>query len=123
VLIVGGALFPRTILVLRELAPEADIAVIDTSRANLDAARRHLQVSQAGAVPRMLHTGFDPDLHCGFDIVVFPLAFVGPRSLIDSACRHNRLVVTHDWLFRRTDRSVVVAYWLFKRLNVHRGAA
>jgi hypothetical protein len=123
VLIVGGALFPRTILVLRELAPEADVAVIDTSRVNLDAARRHLQVSQAGAVPRMLHTGFDPELHCGFDIVVFPLAFVGPRSLIDNACRHNRLVVTHDWLFRRTDRSVVVAYWLFKRLNVHRGAA
>jgi len=126
VLVVGGALFPRTILVLRELAPEADVVVLDTSLANLDAARWHLQRSpawRAGALPRMLHTGFDPELHRGFDLVVFPLAFVGPRSLIESTRLYNRLVVTHDWLFRRAARSAVVAYWLFKRLNLHRGAA
>jgi hypothetical protein len=43
VAIVGGGLFPRTALILRQLVPDAAITIVDASRANLDCARARLR--------------------------------------------------------------------------------
>src|SRR5262249_33950033 len=46
VAIVGGGLFPRTLLILRRLLPDAEILVIDRSAANLETARGFLGENQ-----------------------------------------------------------------------------
>jgi hypothetical protein len=122
--VVGGGLFPRTVFVLRAIAPHAQVVVIDASQANLDVARRMLD-AHGVPCPRLLHASFDPEAHAGFDLVVFPLAFVGGRALVDGARAANRHVVTHDWLVGGT-RGVAqrtVSLWLWKRVTRHSGAA
>jgi predicted O-methyltransferase YrrM len=40
--IVGGALFPRTALVLKEVAPQADVTVIDSNERHIQIAHQFL---------------------------------------------------------------------------------
>ncbi len=117
VLIVGGGLFPRTALIVRKLLPHATIVIVDASRASLETARRALAERQV-PLPAMVHASFDPEMHSGFDVVVFPLAFVGDRALVAQARKHNHVVLSHAWLTRRALRSSVISFFLFKRLVV-----
>ncbi len=110
--IVGGGLFPRTAIILRELLPDAELVVIDLSRRNLDTAGRFLPDSVA-----LEHAAFDPQTHSDFDVLVFPLAFKGDRdALYDQP--PARYVFIHDWLWRSSLRSVPVSWLLLKRLNL-----
>lgn len=111
VAIVGGGLFPRTLLVLRRLLPGARFRVIDRSAANLATAAAFLP----GGV-EVLHASYEPGQLEGVDVAVFPLAFVGDREGI---YRHPPapVVFVHDWLWRRRGGGAIVSLWLFKRLN------
>jgi hypothetical protein len=112
--IVGGGLFPRTLLVLRRLLPDATFVVIDRSAANIDIAR-----TLAPAGVRFENAWYAQDLVKGFDVVVFPLAFTGDRDAI----YHDPpapLVFVHDWLWRRRGASAIVSLLLLKRLNLVR---
>ena len=120
--IVGGGLFPRTVLVMREVAENASVVVIDASSESLEVARRHLD-ERGIPHPAMQHARFDSEVHRGFDLVVFPLAFVGARESIARACEHNTLVLTHDWLTTRLPHSRVVSGWLWKRVNLHEASS
>jgi hypothetical protein len=112
VAVVGGGLFPRTLLVLRRLLPGGRFVVIDRSAANIAAARAFLP---AGVEFR--HECYDPARVGDFDLVVFPLAFVGDRYAI-----YRRppapAVLVHDWLWRRRGRGAVISALLLKRLNL-----
>lgn len=121
--IVGGGLFPRSVLVFRELYPAAKLVVIDMCPRSIGIARAHL--AQRGvAEPVMECATFDPDSFSGFDLVVFPLAFVGDRSAIVRARARNRFVLTHDWLVHRgAGLSRIVSVWLWKRVTLHAGTA
>lgn len=112
--IVGGGLFPRTAIILRKLLPEAELVVIDMSRDNLDAARRFLPGDVA-----QKHAAFDRETHGGFDLLVIPLSLNGDRN---SLYRNPpaRLVLIHDWFWRRAGESVMVSALLLKRLNLVR---
>jgi hypothetical protein len=112
--VVGGGLFPRTLLVLRRLSPAASLVVIDQSAGNIAVAR-------ALAPPGVLfeHASYDPSLVRGFDMVVFPLAFTGDRETI-YAEPPAPVVFVHDWIWRRRGASVVVSFLLLKRLNLVR---
>ena len=115
--IVGGGLFPRTILVMSRLLPNATIVVIDCSKENIDVAR-----SLAPAGVCFEHAFYEPALVQGFDVVVFPLAFTGDRRPI----YHNPpapLVFVHDWIWQRRGTTVIVSLLLLKRLNLVRGEA
>jgi hypothetical protein len=112
VAIVGGGLFPRTALVVRRVLPEAELTVIDASAANLSAGQRLLNDSV-----RWINAWYDPERHGGFDVVVIPLAYVGDREAL-YARPPARAVLIHDWIWRRRGRSVVVSFWLLKRLNL-----
>jgi hypothetical protein len=116
VCIVGGGLFPRTLLVLRRLLPQAHFRVIDRSAANLATARALLP---AGADLELVHEEYDPARLDGIDVVVFPLAFIGDRAAI---YRHPPapVVLVHDWVWRLRARGVVVSLLLLKRLNLVR---
>jgi hypothetical protein len=110
--IVGGGLFPRTLLVLRGLLPDARFVVIDQSAENLATARPFMQ----GDV-QLRHECFDPGQSADFDLLVFPLAFVGDRGSLYRK-PPGRLVVVHDWLWRPRGKGVVVSWLLLKRLNL-----
>jgi fatty acid desaturase len=116
--IVGGGLFPRTLIVLRRLLPEAQLVVIDCSAENVRRARDFLVrrgLSLAGVEFRI--EAFDPRLHARFDLLVVPLALVGDRAATTLV---GGFVATHDWLWRRAgEKSAVVSWLLLKRLNLH----
>jgi hypothetical protein len=112
--IVGGGLFPRSVLALRGVLPEARLAIIDGSAENLERARRQLEGAPG---LEFIHAWYDPELHRGFDLVVFPLSFRGERLTL-----YERppapLVAVHDWLWRRRGASAAISKLLLKRLNV-----
>jgi len=105
------------VLVLARLLPGAEVVIVDASAESLEVARRELEARDV-PLPQMMHAAFDPDVHNGFDIVVFPLAFVGDRALVEAARSQNGLVLSHTWLTRRATRSSIVSLFLFKRLVV-----
>jgi hypothetical protein len=114
VCIVGGGLFPRTLLVLQRLLPQARFRVVDRSAENLALAQALLP---NGADLEVVHEEYEPARLDGADLVVFPLAFIGDRAAI-----YHRppapFVLVHDWLWRRRGRGTVVSWLLLKRLNL-----
>lgn len=114
VAIVGGGLFPRTALVVRQIMPQAQITVIDVSRANLRVARRLLHGSLV-----WINELYEPERHTGFDLVIIPLAYLGDREALYSR-PSAPVVVIHDWIWRVRGRGVVVSWWLLKRMNLVR---
>jgi hypothetical protein len=114
VAIVGGGLFPRTLLVLRRLLPGATFVVIDRSADNIAAA---LPFASAGV--EFVHDCYRPELLAGCDLTVFPLAFVGDRAALYRSPPAPRVVI-HDWLWRRRGTGAVVSPLLLKRLNLVR---
>ncbi|HKB03291.1 MAG TPA: fatty acid desaturase [Gemmataceae bacterium] len=116
VAVVGGGLFPRTVLVLRRLRPDARLVVIDADADHVEVARR-FPVGETEFVIAV----YDPDVHTGFDLVVIPLAYVGDRA---GLYRHPPapFLLVHDWLWRRRGaRGTVVSVLLLKRLNLVAG--
>jgi len=112
VAIVGGGLFPRTLIILERLLPEARFVVIDRSAANIERARAMVH----GDIT-FIHETYSPALVEAMDLVVIPLSFVGDREAI----YHRppaRAVVIHDWLWRPRGYSAVVSFFLLKRLNL-----
>jgi hypothetical protein len=111
VLIVGGGLFPRTPLILRELLPQAQIEIIDENAANLDTARRIL-----GNGFEYIHQHYQPR-HSGHDLVVIPLAYAGSREIVyrDPPAR---AVLVHDWIWKRRGIGRVISFALLKRVNL-----
>jgi hypothetical protein len=114
VAIIGGGLFPRTLLVLRRLLPGAQFVVIDRSADNIVAARPFV-----GEGVEFIHDCYRPELLAGCDLAVFPLAFVGDRAALYRS-PPAPLVVIHDWLWRRRGVGAVVSLLLLKRLNLVR---
>jgi hypothetical protein len=113
VAVVGGGLFPRTVLVLRRLRPDVRLVVIDADPHHVEAARR-FPVGDTEFITAV----YDPDRHTGFDLVVIPLAYVGDRARLYREPPAPLLLV-HDWLWRRRGaRGTVVSWLLLKRLNL-----
>jgi hypothetical protein len=117
VTVVGGGLFPRTPLVLRELIPRARLTVCDANPAHVALARRFL----GGDIDWRVWTFEATEWHDA-DLIVVPLAYIGDRlALYDRPPATT--VVVHDWIWRRRGESVVVAWWLLKRMNLVKGDA
>jgi len=114
--IVGGGLFPRTALVLRDLLPAARITIIDADRDNLEIARALLP---AGVEFEHRRFPADGELSGSFanDLLVIPLAFDGDRDAI-YGMRGAAAVAVHDWIWRPRGTSCVVSLALCKRLNL-----
>lgn len=110
--IVGGGLFPRTFLICRRLWPGAELVVIDASASNLETARAFLPKGTP-----VIHDWYDRERHAGFDLLVFPLAYVGDRGEL-----YRRppaaAVLIHDWAWRRHRPGVLISLLFAKRLNL-----
>ncbi len=116
-LVVGGGLFPRTPLVLRTLLPQTHVTVLDADADHLDSAR---QLIGDDSVAWKVGT-YDPTATIDAELLVVPLAFVGDRAIL-YRLPPARYVVIHDWIWRPRGETVVVAWWLLKRLNLVRRA-
>lgn len=127
-LVVGGGLFPRSVLLLRERAPATTVTVLDGDLRHLDIARAWLRrqgIADGGL--RFLQAEYpvgrqrfaiDRDL----GLAIFPLAFHGDR---DRLYREPPASITlvHDWAWRRRgEAGRLVAPFLLKRLNLVRRA-
>lgn len=116
VTVVGGGLYPRTALALRRVVPDAQLTLLDVSTEHLQIARTFL-----GDTVTYRQTLFDGRAMPEADLLVVPLAYIGERRAL-----YDRPpvapVLIHDWIWSRRGRSVVVAWWLLKRLNLVRGS-
>jgi hypothetical protein len=108
--IVGGGLFPRTVLILRELLPHASVTVIDSNREHLKIA------AQRVAGPSFVHEHYSGQAD-DFDLVILPLSLRGDREALYRS-PPSRTLVAHDWLWRPRGHTSIVSYLLLKRLNV-----
>lgn len=113
VAIVGGGLFPRTALLMRDLIPGVRITVIDSSAANLAIARRFIG-GEVEFVNRRYARGDRRD--CG--LIVIPLCFDGDRGLIYGHPIAGVPVLIHDWIWRKRGAGSIVSVALLKRLNL-----
>ena len=117
VVIVGGGLFPRTALILRELLPSARIVIVDASPDNLQLARARVG---PGIDCELWRYRCGDDLHAAggpCDLLVIPLAFDGDREAIYQR-PPARAVIVHDWIWRPRGATSVVSPALFKRINL-----
>jgi threonine dehydrogenase-like Zn-dependent dehydrogenase len=114
--VVGGGLFPRTVLALARVWPAARVTVVDADAAHLDRAAREL-ARRGHLGVELVHATWDPSATAGHDLVIVPLALVGDRDAVYTAAGPPRLV--HDWLWRRRGAAGTVVAWpLLKRLNL-----
>jgi hypothetical protein len=119
VAIIGGGLFPRTALVLRQILPRAQLTIVDQSQESLCIAREFLATQAiADSDLRFQHATFDAQLASRHDVVVAPLAYVGDRRLLRKASA-GRLLMVHEWLWQRSSQhSTVISWLLLKRLSL-----
>jgi hypothetical protein len=110
VLIVGGGLFPRSAIVLRQLLPDADITIMDASARNIEVARTLV------ADAHFVNQRFSGDAPA-CDLLVIPLAFEGSRAAIYRQ-PPAPMVLVHDWFWRRRGTSAMVSWLLLKRVNL-----
>jgi hypothetical protein len=112
VTIVGGGLFPRTALILRELLPAAHLTIVDSDTENLETARGFLD----GNV-EYRNECYLPGEARDCDLTVIPLCLDGERAEI-YRCPPSRVVLVHDWIWQRRGTGIVVSVALLKRLNL-----
>ncbi|MFL5304807.1 MAG: fatty acid desaturase [Polyangia bacterium] len=120
VCIIGGALFPRTALLLRELLPDAALIVVDANPRHVAAARALLR--DRGGDISYVTARFDPaappESTRHADLLVVPLAYRGARARFYAA-PPAPLVLVHDWIWRRRGaRGAIVSPWMLKRINL-----
>jgi hypothetical protein len=113
--IVGGGLFPRTALVMRQVWPAARITIVEASQANLERARAFLATDNVAFV----HARFSATERAAYDVVVIPLSFDGDRNAIYES-PPAPIVIVHDWVWRRRGVSRLVSLVLMKRVNLIR---
>jgi len=112
VTIIGGGMFPRTAIILRELIPHASITIVDARADHLETARRFLS-GQFATEARLFDSAGTEDT----DLVVIPLSFIGNRRRIyDSP--PAPIVLIHDWIWTRASGGAIVSVLLLKRINL-----
>jgi hypothetical protein len=119
VVIVGGGMFPRTLLILLDLLPRASFTVIEKERRHIEQARLILQ-AHAGISARIhfVEACFLPGQPLEADALVLPLAFLGHRTALYQQMP-TAYTFVHDWLWQhKTPKSARVSCWLLKRINL-----
>lgn len=118
--IVGGGLFPRTALLFARLLPSAHLTIIDESAAHVSCAKATLlqhgvHFSQLTFVVQR----YCAERHRDFDLLVFPLGYLGDREALYHVPFGDPPRLIHDWFFRRKGQiGISISRWIGKRINV-----
>lgn len=110
--IVGGALFPRTALVLKKLLPDAQITIVDADSRNIQTAKAFLN----GDV-EFVNATYEIGAYDTADLIVIPLCLIGDRAAVYER-PPARATLVHDWIWRKRGESAIVSPLLLKRLNL-----
>ena len=117
--VVGGGLFPRTVLVLQELLPDCRLTVIEQDPSHIEEAKQILSArghSLESVEFRQL--SFDGTMPFQADALVIPMAYIGERGKLYQS-PPAPLVWVHDWLWQvKGAHGAVIGWWLCKRLNL-----
>jgi len=108
--VVGGGLFPRSLIILKNIYPSAELI-------GIEADHHHIQIARPLVQADFLHEWFDPQRHRDFDLLVIPLAYLGDKSALYESFSAPRVLI-HDWLWHKRVRSAIVSILLLKRLNL-----
>jgi len=112
--IVGGGLFPRTAMIVRELLPFSRISVIEADRTNLEIARARMR----DPTVEWHHARFDETQTAPYDLLVLPLSFANRSEIYTRP--PAPAVIVHDWIWRPRGRTRIVSMMLLKRVNLVR---
>jgi hypothetical protein len=125
--LVGGGLFPRTLLALAPLFPEARFSLLDGSAESLATARAYLEQQAPALFDRVdfERRRFDAEtlreLAGDAERVVVPLGFVGDRGALFRGAPAGARLWVHDWIWRRRGVNTArVSLLLLKRLSAAR---
>lgn len=118
--IIGGGLFPRTALLLAKLVPSAQLTIIDECDAHVSCARSTLlQHGVRSSQLTFVVQRYCADRHRDFDLLVFPLGYLGDRAALYRVPFGDPPRLIHDWFFRRDGQfGVSISRWIGKRLNL-----
>lgn len=118
--IVGGGLFPRTALLLAKLVPSAHLTIIDECAAHVSCARSTLlQHGVRSDRLAFMVQRYCEERHRDFDLLVFPLGYLGDREALYRVPFGDPPRLIHDWFFRRDGQTgVSISRWIGKRLNL-----
>ncbi|HEV8292836.1 MAG TPA: fatty acid desaturase, partial [Tepidisphaeraceae bacterium] len=94
--VVGGGLFPRSLIILKKLYPDAHIVGIEGDQ-------RHIDIARSFVDAQFTHQWFDLGKPCQFDLLVIPLAYFGNRQRLYEYPPAPHLLI-HDWLWRNRGR-------------------
>ena len=118
--IIGGGLFPRTALLFAKLLPQAHLAIVDENARHIALAESTLLGAGVPAAQLTLRAErFDAPRHRDFDLLVFPLGYIGDRDVLYKPRPDEPPRLIHDWLWRRRGTGgVIISGWLAKRLSL-----
>lgn len=112
ILIVGGGILPRSIIILKKLYPSTELHVLDMSKQSLREAQNYLKTYTNEDNVFYIHSEYDPSLSKNYDLVVFPLAFRGLYSTSYTT------TLRHCWIWERHARAEVVSMFLLKKIVI-----
>ncbi|NUN12754.1 MAG: fatty acid desaturase [Myxococcales bacterium] len=120
ILIVGGGLFPRSVLVVSALWPQAHIQVLDQDADHIVRAKQYLTERGMDLTHVVFRQDtFEPELPTAADLVILPLAYVGERKPLYVPRNDGAVTLIHDWWHtRRGDVSTPITIWVWKRLTL-----
>jgi hypothetical protein len=116
--LVGGGLYPRTLLALAPLVPDAQITVIDSNAEHMHTAQA---IARASGIDcsrvHWEHAAFSLASCPRFDLSIVPLGFSGDRTTLYRQARGALMI--HDWAWRiRGQCGTAITWWLPKRINL-----
>lgn len=112
VTIIGGGMYPRTAILLKQLLPAMQTRIVDSKLEHLEMAKAYLD----GSV-QMEQVHYGPHTPMDSDLLIIPLSFNGSREKVYQD-PPTKAVLVHDWIWRRRGRSVIVSVLLLKRMNL-----
>jgi hypothetical protein len=112
VTVIGGGLFPRSAIVLRRIAPDAQIEILERERRHVDVAAAFVDAGTS-----LVHRAYEPDERTDADLLVLPLGYDGDRRRIYERPPAPAVLV-HDWAWSRHGDGVIISWLLLKRLNL-----
>lgn len=121
-IIVGGGIFPRTAIIIRNMFPDAQIVIQDMNHKSLECAENYMK--DLGITDNIIYfksryTGVNYDVASESvygTVVILPLAFRGGEI-----CQTTFKTVKHCWLWENhpCEKDSIVSYFLLKKIVMY----
>ncbi len=111
ILIVGGGILPRSVIIFQAFYPLAKLYVLDMNEHSLELAQRYINNYNKYNIS-FIHSKYDPCLSKDYDLVIFPLAFRGLNA------KAYTTSIRHCWIWEKHPNSEIVSIFLLKKIVI-----